>query len=330
MLYDILIRALAVLEIGIIMNADGITDFHIVMSICFLLCMELSLLCPIPKAADTLAALPFAAAWIVLLAEDTPRLAAKTALLLIFLLSYILTSVLFRRYQTLQNRLHRTRDDSVEMRTLLQARNRRLLDEQDREIHLAMMTERNRIAREIHDNVGHMLSRAILILGAIETVNTDEKITPQLALLDRTLDTSMQKMRESVHDLHDNSIDLEKNIEDMLADLHDFELTRDIDLDDRMPTQTKLALLGIFREAVTNIIKHSNGSRVDVMIHQNPTFCTLSITDNGTSAKDLSPHEGIGLINMHQRAQNCGGDVYFYRDKGFTVYARLPYRAEET
>nr|WP_051527263.1 histidine kinase [[Eubacterium] cellulosolvens] len=329
MLYDVLIRALAAVEIGIILNADGIANFHIVMSICFLLCMEISVLCPKKEASDFLAALPFAAAFLLLAFEESPQLLFKTAMLLLFLLSYLLETVLFRKYQVCRDRLHRTRDDSVEMRDLLQARNRHLLDEQDQEIHLATMTERNRIAREIHDNVGHMLSRAILLLGAIEAVNSDEKTAPQLAILDRTLDSAMQKMRESVHDLHDTSIDLQKNIDDMLTDLKNFEVNCDVDFQDLMPTSTKLTLLGIFREAVTNILKHSNGNRVDVILHQNPGFCILSVTDNGTSARDLSPHEGIGLVNMRQRAQSCGGDVYFYRDSGFTVYARLPYQTPE-
>lgn len=47
---------------------------------------------------------------------------------------------------------------------------------QDYEIYLATLKERNRIAREIHDNVGHMLTRSILQLGALSVINKDETV----------------------------------------------------------------------------------------------------------------------------------------------------------
>jgi signal transduction histidine kinase len=330
MLYDILIRLLAAFEIGIILNADGITNPHVVMSVCVLLCLEFSLLCRrrLPSgiaAADLIAALPFAAALFVLLIEERQNSRLSLALLLLFFLSYILETLLLRKLSACLDRLHNTRDAGVEVQSLLQDRNRRLLQEQDHEIHLATLKERNRIAREIHDNVGHMLSRAILLLGAIETCNKDPDTAPRLALLGRTLDESMQKMRESVHDLHDDSIDPEKTLRDMLEDLHGFRKTLDIELKGPLPSSVKLALLGIFREAVTNIVRHSNGDSVTVVVHRNPDFCTLSVTDNGTSFCADQAHSGIGLSNMRQRAKACGGDVYFYHDNGFTVYARLPY-----
>ena len=50
------------------------------------------------------------------------------------------------------------------------------MEKQDTEIYLATLKERNRIAREIHDNVGHMLSRSILMVGALKTVNQAENL----------------------------------------------------------------------------------------------------------------------------------------------------------
>ena len=62
--------------------------------------------------------------------------------------------------------LKRTRDDSRERDLLLSQKNKALLEKQDYEIYNATLKERNRIAREIHDNVGHVLSKFILMLGA--------------------------------------------------------------------------------------------------------------------------------------------------------------------
>ena len=77
----------------------------------------------------------------------------------------------------------RYRDDSTEINLLLKEKNKNLLINQNYEINNATLTERNRIAREIHDNVGHMLSRAIMITGAIKVVNKNENLTTQLITL---------------------------------------------------------------------------------------------------------------------------------------------------
>ena len=229
----------------------------------------------------------------------------------------------------MRQELHRTRDDSEELTEVLREQNRRLLNEQDQEVHLATLAERNRIAREIHDNVGHILSRGILLLGAIRTVSEDQTIAPQLQMLAETLDSAMAKMRESVHDLHDDSIDLRHNLEEIMAELTNFTIETDLELENEIGREEKLAVIGITKEAVTNILRHSTGDRVKVILHQNPGFITLSISDNGSvSEKDRSRvqqglSEGIGLANIRERARSCGGEAYFYMDDGFTVYVRL-------
>lgn len=80
------------------------------------------------------------------------------------------------------------------------------------EIRIATLSERNRIAREIHDNVGHMLSRAILQLGAIMTVYRKDTIYDNLVPIKYSLDTAMNNIRESVHDLHKDGLMLKKQL----------------------------------------------------------------------------------------------------------------------
>ena len=59
---------------------------------------------------------------------------------------------------------------------MLQEKNKNLMEKQDYEIYLATLRERNRIAREIHDNVGHMPSRSILQMGALITIHKEEPL----------------------------------------------------------------------------------------------------------------------------------------------------------
>ena len=113
------------------------------------------------------------------------------------------------KYQALYQDFHQIRDDSEEHTLLLSEKNKALLEKQDYEIYAATLRERNRIAREIHDNVGHVLSRSILMTAACKTINKNDSLDPLLGNLEESLNGAMNSIRSSVHDLHDDAIDLE-------------------------------------------------------------------------------------------------------------------------
>lgn len=330
MLYDVIIRFLAALGLTVLINVNGITTLSVVMSICVFIILEISLLFDDKRIYGVLTAIPFVATFIFLLRQPKRSGAEIVAFVILTAFTFI-SIVLYEQTLKYKNLLHRTRDDSKELEEMLEDKNRRLLSEQDQQVHLATLGERNRIAREIHDNVGHLLSRAILLLGAISTVNKDENLEPQLKMLANTLDESMEKMRASVHDLHDDSIDLQKNFDEIITQLKGYIVNTDLDLDESIPTNVKLSLIGILKEAVTNILKHSDGDAVNIILQRNYSFCTISITDNGTVAEEVKEnlatenYEGIGLNNIRSRANALGGDAYFYTNDGFTVFARLPF-----
>lgn len=331
MLYDIIIRLLSAAGLTILIIANGITTGTVVMSLCVFLFMEIGVIVNTKLAYYILTTIPFAITIIYLIATAPDNMMIRIIALIIIASFTAISIILCEKMMAYKNQLHRTRDDSIELEEILKNKNKALLMEQDQQVHLATLAERNRIAREIHDNVGHLLSRAILLLGAISTVNKDEAIAPQLKMLSDTLDESMEKMRSSVHDLHDDSIDLEKNITEILNELKGFTVNTELDLDENLPTDVKLSIIGILKEAVTNIIKHSNGNIVSVILHQNFSFCTISITDNGTLSLEqkqkisIEDYDGIGLTNIRNRANSLGGEAYFYINDGFTVFARLPF-----
>jgi signal transduction histidine kinase len=95
----------------------------------------------------------------------------------------------------------------------LEQKNKALMEKQDYEVRVATLRERNRIARDIHDHVGHLLTRAILQLGAIQTVSRGGPLHEPLSGLKQTLDDSMTEIRRSLHDLHDASVDLAVELE---------------------------------------------------------------------------------------------------------------------
>lgn len=227
-----------------------------------------------------------------------------------------------RKYIECKNRLIMTRDNDEQLRIELERRNKLLIANQDNEIYMARLKERNRIAREIHDNVGHMLSRSILQVGAAKTVNKDEKLAPILAGLHETLDTAMTNVRSSVHDLHDESIDLEVAVKEAVGPITDRDVKLIYDVTQYIDRRVKYCIIGVLKESVANIIKHSNATVVEIMIREHPAFYQLVINDNGTGVTMTEP--GIGLINMRERVEALNGNFNVSNESGFKIFAIIP------
>lgn len=212
------------------------------------------------------------------------------------------------------------RDSSVEAQESMKRKNRELLEKQDYEINLATLTERNRIAREIHDNVGHMLSRCILQMGALMAVNkNNELLYNQLSSVNESLNEAMNNIRESVHDLHDESIDLKQALLEATSEMKkNYNFKLDYDIGNQAPRNVKYCMIAIVKEAMANIVKHSNATSVNVMLREHPGFYQLAIEDNGTVInKNKEP--GIGLTNMTERVEAIGGTINFNTDQGFKI-----------
>jgi signal transduction histidine kinase len=221
------------------------------------------------------------------------------------------------RSHLLKEELIKTRDNAVEY-------SKELIRNQDNEVHLATLTERNRIAREIHDNVGHMLTRTILQMGAIQIINKDDDLKEPLDSVKSTLDEAMNSIRKSVHDLHDDSIDLESALREAIAPLKEnFSVSFDYDVPGRINGKIKYCFIAIVKEAVSNIIKHSNGDSVNIIVREHPAMCTLCIEDNGECSDNISSG-GIGLENMNDRVKALGGVLNITAGKnGFKIFVSI-------
>lgn len=222
------------------------------------------------------------------------------------------------------SRLTLMRDQTAGRNLLLAQENTQLMQAQDNEINLATMRERNRIAREIHDNVGHMLTRALLQSGALIIINKDEKLKEPLEGLKATLDTAMTSMRESVHTLHDDSVDLKKIVDDCVAAAREkFTVNYDYDLGSTVPGKVRLCIAGVVKEGLSNAVKHSGGDSIDLILREHPAFYQLVIKDNGRTGKIMET--GIGLKNMRERAADVGGQISFSAsEKGFRIFMSVP------
>lgn len=234
-----------------------------------------------------------------------------------------------RRMDEIITTFHHYRDDSTESSLFLQEKNRSLIEKQDFEIHLATLTERNRIAREIHDNVGHMLTRSILQTGALRVMNQDKALANPIDELNETLNTAMTSIRNSVHDLHDEALNLEYALRDIIRSVTGLTITLEYDIEGDMPKAVKYAFIAIVREAVNNTEKHSNADSLHIVVREQPALYQLLIRDNGTRIRHTQqqtghlPNSGIGLFNMQERVRALGGNIHITCEQGFRIFISI-------
>ncbi len=240
--------------------------------------------------------------------------------------------LLWRRtsaFGALEEQYRQTRDDSRELNLLLKEKNQMLLKDQDNEIYTATLRERNRIAREIHDHVGHMLSCSILMTGALRTVSTDPVVGQSLRQLEDTLHEAMDNIRQSVHDLHDGSVDLKSTLEHLAASYTFCPVSLEYDMGRCVPIRIRYALIAIVKEALHNIARHSNADKAQITLREHPGLYQLSVRDNGTQTTTQKP-PGLGLSDMRDRTDSLGGSMQIYTDEGFHIFITIPKNERET
>ncbi|MFA4924426.1 MAG: two-component regulator propeller domain-containing protein, partial [Ignavibacteriaceae bacterium] len=169
----------------------------------------------------------------------------------------------------------------------------------------AVQKERERISRDLHDNVGSQLTNIITGIGLAEIYNKTEKPKADRLLhsLKDEVRETMTQLRETIRALKSDEmsienfvIELRKNIESH-AKYYSGEIHLTIDSDSKnemilKPLQA-LHLLRIIQEAITNSIKHSGAKEITVKISCKDEMLTISIRDNGSGMRE----ENIDFVN---------------------------------
>lgn len=246
---------------------------------------------------------------------------------MVSLAAYIfLCYILKYRTITLENikkNYYNASDKAKELSIQFKSKNRELLEKQDYEVNLATLRERNRIARDIHDNVGHLLSRCILQIGALLAINKDANINSNLSLIKDTLSEAMNSIRSSVHDLHKEAIDLEIEIQKLVDNFNFCSVKLDYDIESPPERNIKYSFITITKEALSNIIKHSNATEVLISIREHPALYQLVIKDNGFNIS-YDSENGIGIKNIRDRVTSLGGNININSDNGFRIFISIP------
>lgn len=261
-------------------------------------------------------ALGIGVAFVFALVADfrTDALTARTLLLTAILsVAATLLSLRTAQLEREQERMRRTRDELQERALVLEARNRDLADRQGYEVELATLAERARIAREIHDNVGHQLTRASLQTEALRVVHADEPgVAADFADVKRTVDEALQLVRASVHALNDNAVDLSVQLERIVEGARS-DGGPQIELEvmaEHAPANVANCFAAVLREALSNTMRHACAQTVAVRCMEHPSFYQLIVTDDGTGGTRTGGRgvaEGMGLGSMRERVEALGG-----------------------
>lgn len=148
-----------------------------------------------------------------------PLLLIHFSLLGLFIsITSVYMSINTHRYNIFIDENKIVRDELKEDTIYLRRYNEQLKIDKEKNIHIAILTERNRIARELHDSIGHTLSSSILQVEALKIL-PDSATKIGLNQLQETLNNGMDDIRNSIHNLHRESFDLRSRIENLLSEI---------------------------------------------------------------------------------------------------------------
>jgi signal transduction histidine kinase len=211
----------------------------------------------------------------------------------------------------------------------------------------AVVEERLRLARELHDVVAHAMSVIAVQsgVGAHVASTQPEEAAKALAAIEATSRAALEELRRLLGVLRQEGEpqgDLAPvpglaDLEGLLAEVAKTGLAVKLQMEGTpspLPPGVDLSAYRIVQEALTNVVKHAGRARAQVTVGYHDQNVTVEVTDDGrgamTSASDGRVGSGHGLIGMRERVAAFGGDLEVGPglDGGFRVAARLPLGAE--
>jgi len=199
----------------------------------------------------------------------------------------------------------------------------------------AVVEERARIARELHDAVAHSVSMMVIQAGAERRVVDDGSTREVLQTIEQIGRTALTEMRRLVGMLRTDSSDRlapQPTLADLpmlMTQVREAGLPVEFVIEgDRreLPVGIELSAYRIVQEALTNALKHAGRAHAAVRVRYGPDSLELEIADDGAGTPADVPGGGHGLAGIRERVTLYGGkfDASARRDGGFAVRALLP------
>lgn len=197
---------------------------------------------------------------------------------------------------------------------------------------LAMTQERNRLAREIHDNLGHTLTIVNVQIEAAKVImdSNPDRALDALNKAQVLAQEGLTRVRESVATLRESPVS-NRSLGEAIASLvqeaqssgivTEFQIVGELQV---LENKVALALYRAAQEGLTNVRRHARASRVDVLLTYQPSEVRLEVRDNGVGA--VETNGGFGLLGIRERMQLLGGNMEISTGagKGFCLKVSVP------
>jgi signal transduction histidine kinase len=199
----------------------------------------------------------------------------------------------------------------------------------------ATLQERNRIAREIHDSVGHALTAQSIQLENVSLWLHDSlpRAADHLQKARSLGKEALENVRYSVAKMRQPSLQGQSLTEALTKLLKEFERTTSIEVKQQVqltqppPTEMAIALYRIVQEATTNIAKHSQATQGLLSLKDRANTLELVIEDNGQGFDPAANTTGFGLQSMRERSEALGGtfEISSQPHQGCRIHITLPH-----
>ncbi|MCB0464362.1 MAG: hypothetical protein KDC78_01625 [Aequorivita sp.] len=192
---------------------------------------------------------------------------------------------------------------------------------------------RTKISSDLHDDVGSILT-AVAMQSEILEKNALPSETKRLQRITTLSRQAMGNMRDTVWSIDskkDNIGSLLSRMKDYASDAFQdnerlsfhFVKGKEINVDQKLNPFIRQNVYLIYKEAITNCLKHCNGDKVEIRYSHSKNELFLEITDNGSASKKMKT-SGLGLTNMELRAKKMNGNLIINTENGFKIILRVP------
>jgi PAS domain S-box-containing protein len=203
----------------------------------------------------------------------------------------------------------------------------------------AQENERKRISRELHDDVGQILTAISIGLRGIRTSSAQDpaKYQQQHDDIQRLLEGAMEKVHDFARELRPSVLDelglapaLRSSLQSV-AERTGLDVRLQMDpIAEQLSSEEKLVLFRVTQESLNNVVKHAEASHVDVTVSKNGEHVRLTVADDGKSfdptKERATSRRRLGLLGMRERVRLVDGDfsIQAQPGKGTTVRVTIP------
>lgn len=198
----------------------------------------------------------------------------------------------------------------------------------------AQELERERLARELHDETGQALTSILLGLKELEDAGSAADVSAATERLRELVVTTLQDVRRLAVELRPKALDdfglvpaLERLVE-TFQEQTGIEVIMEPQLgQERLPSEIETALYRIIQEALTNVVKHAQASRVSIVLSRRGNSVSAVFEDDGRGfAVDETREDGLGLLGMKERLSLLDGRLQIESSSagGTTLVAEVP------